>query len=448
MNKVKYNLMKQTKTYNNLPVYVTRLLSRPLRCSLGLSFVLYSLLFSTALLTACSDDSEWSGAVVDNIEVQLCTTGYEEEGDMSRMGDAGSWDVTRAWTPPTSPTKFVTYDQIYGTDGMFKNQFSLVHKSISVFFTKNSEVHGATLFYNNYVKDNTSFKSSWQMRTEESGDVIEGSYFVYGFIPKEDATSVDISPNVSYANGAVLTLKGLNTMTASDVCVVVGARDDRISEYKSNENFSITGLQPGFFDVTFRGGDNVTNYLFLLFDHIYSALRFKFTIDEEYAKLRSIKLRKLELVAYADDKESPVKAKYNATVTLKKTDNGSSPIVGEVDFIEDPLSADMTFIPIFNPDDLSENYVDLSTPQNFMGCFVPGDHTYFKLRTTYDVYDKQGNLIRQRCQAENSFDLRSKFDSYMKTVRGHSYDYTIEVKPTYLYVLSEPDLDNPTVKIN
>lgn len=436
--------MKQTKTYNNFPVYVTRRFSRPLRCSLGLSFVLYSLLFSTALLTGCSDDTEWSGAVVDNIEVQLCTTGYEEEGDMSRMGDVGSLDVTRAWTPPDG---FVPFSQIWGTNGPFVNQKDLVHKSISVFFTKNGEAHETTLFFKNTTDE-------WQMRSED--ELKEGSYYVYGFIPKEDATSVTIRPNGNYVNGAELTLSGLNTMTASDVCVIVGAKDGNGDNNTYNENnpYTVTGIRAGDFNVTFNGGKDLSNnsdpknYLFLLFDHIYSALRFKFTINGEYAKLRSIKLRKLELVAYADDKESPVKAKYNATVTLKKTDNGSSPIVGEVDFTEDPLSADMAFIPIFNPDDLSENYVDLSTTQNFMGCFVPGDHTYFKLRTTYDVYDRQGNLIRQRCQAENSFDLRSKFDSYMKTVRGHSYDYTIEVKPTYLYVLSEPDLDNPTVKIN
>jgi hypothetical protein len=83
-----------------------------------------------------------------------------------------------------------------------------------------------------------------------------------------------------------------------------------------------------------------------------------------------------------------------------------------------------------------------------MGCFVPGDHTYFKLRTTYDVFDRQGNKIREGCQAENTFDLRSKFDSYMSTVRGQRYSYTITVSPTYLYMLSEPDLDNPTLTIN
>lgn len=437
--------MKQTKTYNNFPVYVTRLLSRLLRCSQSLSFIAYSLLFSAALLTACSDDTEWSGAVVDNVEVQLCTTDYNEEGDMSRMGYAGSWGTTRSWAPPSG---FVTFSNIWGSNGPLANQKDLVHKSITVFFTEdNGKVHETTMFYKNDT-------DGWQMRSED--ELIEGGYYVYGFIPKEDATSVTISSNGNYANGAVLTLKGLNTMTASDVCVIVGASNDRTwsTTYNTDsEDHTVTGLRAGNFNVKFSGEQGVNNYLFLLFDHIYSALRFKFTIDSKYAELRSIKLRKLELVAYKDNEgKNPVKAKYNATVTLKKTDPGddSSPIVGNVDFTEDDSSADLPLVPIFNPDDDPAKYVTLTTtkPYEFMGCFVPGDHPYFKLRTTYDVYDKQGNLIRQRCQAENSFNLSLTFGSFMESVRGHSYDYTLKVQPTYLYVLSEPDLDTPTVKIN
>ena len=59
---------------------------------------------------------------------------------------------------------------------------------------------------------------------------------------------------------------------------------------------------------------------------------------------------------------------------------------------------------------------------------------------TYDVYDKQGNLVRQECTAEN------KLQSVTLT-RGEWRTVNLTVNPTYLYVLSEPDLDNPTVVI-
>ena len=417
------------------------------------------LLLCMALVAACSEDSEWRGRTVDNVEVKLYTTGYEEDGDRSRMGNAEPWDATRSWAPPTN---YVLYSSIYDTNGMFANQKNLVNKSISAFFTQNSETpQTATFFFRN--TDNT-----WQMRTDDEDGLANGSYYLYGFIPKEDAVSATIESyngtsangDNSYNNGAVLTIHGLNALTPSDVCVIVGAKDDPTwqTSYDSDETeHTVTGLQAGHFDVSFQGGESAKNYLFLLFDHLYSAIRFRFTIDSKYAKLRTIRLRKLELVAYSDDHGGAVKAKYNATITLLKNNSATSPIVGDVVFEPDNSSADVAPVPIYDWEDDLNKYVTLTDePQQFMGCFVPGDHTYFKLRTTYDVFDKNtdsdplGNLIRQQCQAENTFDLRSKLSSYMGptgALRGHSYSYTITVQPTYLYVLSEPDLDNPTLTI-
>jgi hypothetical protein len=75
-------------------------------------------------------------------------------------------------------------------------------------------------------------------------------------------------------------------------------------------------------------------------------------------------------------------------------------------------------------------------------------NTYFKLRSTYDVFDKQENLIRQGCHAENTIDLRQHFGNEINTMRGNRYSLTLTVQPTYLYMLSEPDLDDPTVTLH
>ena len=71
------------------------------------------------------------------------------------------------------------------------------------------------------------------------------------------------------------------------------------------------------------------------------------------------------------------------------------------------------------------------------------------LQCTYDVYDKNvttehldGNLVRANCVAENKLpENRVKAEVNQRTL------LTITVNPTYLYVLSEPDLDNPTITI-
>jgi hypothetical protein len=71
------------------------------------------------------------------------------------------------------------------------------------------------------------------------------------------------------------------------------------------------------------------------------------------------------------------------------------------------------------------------------------------LRCTYDVYDKNvttehpdGNLVRANCVAENKLpENRVTAGVNQRTL------LTITVNPTYLYVLSDPDLDNPTITI-
>lgn len=394
-------------------------------------------IISLMSLVSCSDDKEEEGGLRQRVtfEAKPCLTEFNEVAEARATDETGF--QTRAWNP--------TYGTIYDPNGMFANQKNLVNKSIGVFFTNDIDapIEGTFTFRNS---DNT-----WHLTTE----IETKTYQLYGYIPKEDATSASISHNGSYSNGAVLTIYGLKTVTPSDVCVIVGANNGPDEDHDG-------GLTMGNFDVDAKATDinsnsGIGNFIYLLFDHIYSALRFSFKLDAEYAALRTIRLRKLELIAYANDSGGAVRAKYNARITLLKNNSGASPIVGDVVFEADNSSASVAPVPLYDWENDPAKYVTLTAanPQQFMGCFVPGDHTYFKLITTYDVFDNNatpthpdGNLIRQGCRAENTFDLRSKLSSYMETVRGQRYSYTITVNPTYLYVLSEPDLDNPTLTIN
>ena len=359
----------------------------------------------------------------------------------SMLVDEAEKDVTRAWVPP-SP--YFTYDNV---NSKFLQQKDLVNKTIDVFFTQDGQTP---------LEGSFSYKSydhSWRLNPEI--ELNNTPYHLYGYIPKEDAGSASVSPNSTYENGAVLTINGLNAVTPSDVCVIIGAKDGNADQnnYDENTPYKVRDLAPGKFDIQFNSGENAKNYFFLLFDHLYSALRFRFTVHPDYAALRTIKLRKLELTSYQDKQGTGVKAKYNATITLQKNNNSESPIVGSVVFTPDNTAADVSQVPIFQGEVQLPVYPEL--PLEFLGCFVPGDYRHFKLRSTYDVYDNNsttqhpdGNLIRQGCQAENGFDLTTKFGNDLVVTRGHSYSYTITVQPTYLYMLSEPDLDNPSITID
>lgn len=376
--------------------------------------------------TGCSDDSEQDSRQHVAFEAQSCAVAFEEiaTGDGARAASP----VTRAWTPPSG---YYLYNdpKVYE---IVKEQVDLFYKSISVFFTQDGQTpEQGTFFYK-------SSSNSWRYDDEE---MVSGSYYLYGFIPKEVAESATISSsstandNSSYSSGAVLTISGLKTVTHSDVSVIVGAKN-------GNSDIDHGSLATGDFSITTT---NNSNYIFLLFDHLYCALRFNFKMESTYAELRTIKLTKLELTAYESINTSvKIKAKYNATITLRKTTGGASPIKSVV-FSPDESSADVAYEPIYSGNEVA---LSATTETAFMGCFVPGQNTNFKLRTTYNVYDRQGNLIREGCEAENSLNLRNIFGiTPTELERGHMYSLTLTVNPTYLYVLSEPDLDNPTVTI-
>jgi hypothetical protein len=63
------------------------------------------------------------------------------------------------------------------------------------------------------------------------------------------------------------------------------------------------------------------------------------------------------------------------------------------------------------------------------------------LETEFDVYDKEGKKIAERTAT-------NKLTTPLADVeRGEKRTLLITVDPSYLYVLSDADLDNPTIKI-
>jgi hypothetical protein len=388
-------------------------------------------------LMGCSDDAEREGRQTVTFEAQPCATAFEGEDD--HVGSRVFGWTTRSgedWTPPQD---YYLYSNA-NVMGLFAEQTDLFYKSIDVFFTRDSEdpLHGIFSY-----KKTTS---TWRLNM----DIPEtGAYYVYGYIPKEAANSVDISGYSTYSSGAVLTINGIKTVTHSDVCVIVGAKDGDANTATSStgENLATGDFKVNAQSVTIGANPGVSinhNYIYLLFDHLYSALAFNFTIDASYAELRTIKLRKLELIGYDNANGANIRARYNVEVRLKSNATGDSPIE-EVSFTPDPTSGFLAFEPIYEATDDGVALVP-NTTTNFMGCFVPGQNTNFTLRSTYDVYDTQGNCIRYGCIADNAINLKEKFNT-VGTLRGQMFKMTIKVVPTYLYVLSEPDMDNPTLTI-
>ncbi len=258
------------------------------------------------------------------------------------------------------------------------------------------------------------------------------NYYIYGFMPSNFADRATVSPvSGNFANGAILTIDGLSTLTPADVCVVVGVK--RLEEGENAQNVNIR-----LGEFSYQGGDS--NRIYLLLKHLYSGLHFKAHIDTEYAKLRTIKVKKMTLKVL-DDVKSEINLRVTLTANSTNTDPTSSITYDEVAGTSTHPSIDLY------DNEANPFVVPIETPQEFLGCFVPGKCKKFQLYSKYDVYDRKGNLIRQNCEAVNTIDA-SGFYGINDLKAGDIYTIDLKIQPTYLYVLSDPDLDNPTFVAN
>ena len=377
---------------------------------IGKHSLLWILAVVFVLLTGCQSDDVNDGQRTTSIDLQTFMRAYDEAQQPAS---------TRAWTPPSGFYSYSTMLWDWNSD--------LTNSSIGIYFTKGTSAPIAGQFVYNNSKWKTNIKIA---------EMSEGTYYLYGYIPATEASATIETSGASYANGATLKLN-LPTVTTYDYCVTVGAK--RGSAPPATLDGSVTGLRLG--DFSYELVHNEDNHIYLLFDHLYAAVQFKIRVNEKYNALRRIKLKQLKLVGYNDN--TKFKSNSIITVGLEPTDGSSSPIKS-ITFEPDPNSAEATLGPLFQSDDgllLTTNY------QNCYGNFVPFGISDLSLESIYDVYDTDPidghpvNLIRENQTAVNKIYTSVLFDENLK--RGTIYTIYMTVNPTYLYMMSEPDLENP-----
>ena len=375
-------------------------------------------LMSGLLLEACSSDSA-SDSRPDNSSsertVRLSAGARQYHVDDAEMASAPG--LTRTVTYPDPSTEWVP---ITPTDNML------------VFVTKKKDSPTASdvlsrIFY--------STTSGWQSNITITDAGTDNHYLIYGFMPI-DAENVSISPlSTNYNAGASMSIKGLKVLTQTDPCVIVGVG-------RQQESTSDVTLKWGTFDFTFKEGtSDVIDYMSILLDHIYSRYHFQVKIDADYAQLRTIKITKMTLEALSDDGTQTV-GTVNARVNIQTNTTNTNPI-SSVTFTRNAGTRSVTFFEnTTTPLSLTTSYQDAGF------CLAPGDQHWFRLTTVYEVYNRDNKHIRTNT-ATNTFDT-ANFKEHKITNTNPGLDHTIQiiVNPTYLYVLSDSDLDNPTITIN
>ena len=389
-------------------------------------------LISLMMLWACTADDEGAEtpAFEQGMPIALSASAvrYQDAEDVAAN--------RRSWTPPSG---YSLYSSLYDDNGNHYVNFSnanLTNKSIDAFFTQNDEenpYHGQL----RYMSTDDTWRLS--IKKVDPEDVTAGDYYVYGFIPSnaaDDATIALLPEKTSYTAGAKLTIKGLRT-AGYDACVIIGAKEGPDADHDN-------GLVAGDFKFNLKTGESVKNYLYLLFDHLCSALSIGIKVDGDYNTLRTIKLKKLTL--HTATELGLMKEKADVEVDLVANTMGVNPI-SSLNY--EPTGDGATVY-------LSDDGLQLTTSyQSFLSHFLPiSGVTKVVITCVYDVYDKDtsinpaGNLVRKDCKASNTVRLSDIISYFPGVQRGWKYGINMTVMPTYLYVLSDPDLDNPTVVVN
>lgn len=348
--------------------------------------------------------------------------------------DVQKQGTTRADYENYLPKDYIPYDQLYPTT-------SPPNKTIGVFMTPEKESSLGDFIYQGIENGISVWKSTVTVK--------EGTqYYIYGFMPRGDADRAVISPlpdadtsgpDKGYAKGAQLTIRNYESLTSADVCVLVGVRNATAEE-------KITGpksdIKLGNFG--YKGMANGENRIFVLLKHIYAGIHFRCSIDPAYHKLRCIRVTKLELIA------KEISAKVDLTVKFVANDKGVDPVAPDAvtytsyTAVGEPGTTSTILFPYEGS--LEEFEVPETTPESFLGCFVPNLVSDFVLRTTYNVYDKKGNLIRKDNVIENK--INTTLIPKLKEIgAGEIVSVNLKVAPDYLYQLSGTDLDNPTISL-
>lgn len=338
------------------------------------------------LLSACSSD---------DAGVQTDTTGNESAGKVVQLVSYVSPFVEKELSHRAAPSGFSAYTPDKAT-------------SMGIYMLLTEDWASPK---EEIIRYNTT-TNKWQSNFEvEAGK----TYSVYGYMPKTGEMSSTLAKNTEN-DAATLTISNIKPITTDDICIITGVKesDDGLKEGQFSWNTPTTG--------------NQTFYINILMDHLYAAALFRMKIDAEYASLRTIKLKKMEL---RTDKGS-----VQATISLTRNDTGASPISS----ITYTSSGSSSTSDIYKNDEGTALPTTTVTPLSVNAYFAPTLSNNLTLVTTYDVYDSKDNLIRQNCTATNRL-------PNLDATRGQKVQVNMTVNPTYLYVLSEPDLDNPTITI-
>lgn len=222
----------------------------------------------------------------------------------------------------------------------------------------------------------------------------QGNYTIYGYAPRHDEATFDPTTQK-------MTVPGISGLSYEDAIVILPKELEIELDDRSK-------------DVT------------LQLHHMMAKITPRFYLNSTYAGLRTIKIKKVQfwIEGGADT--------HTATVTY--TGDADNPY--NIEWTEgEPIVQQLEVYSVSGSE-----AIELTTTkgaQEYGCCYLcPNQSTaLLKMRVTYDVYDKTGQLTRPDAEAVNTIKKLNTQD----IVPGTDYKLNIQIVPTYLYVLSDND---------
>lgn len=262
------------------------------------------------------------------------------------------------------------------------------------------------------------------------------TYNFYSYLPQSiisdrvGVTFTNGSPATEFSEGSPATL------TFSNVPAVLG-KDLLVSVATTSSNSSTTD-NPYYQVIDGREQQPLTFRM----DHVLAKLTFSFTnpTGKSFSDLRRIVIKEVEVktawsprwnivCTMGNSLSYNIESSDGEPVTHTIENNSSQPTIGES-------------VTGYLVEQKADNE-SASTP--FGSCYlVPNDGHEVAIRATYDVYDKNGTLIRENEIAVNNslvITLKNTL-GYNPIEGGKEYKVNVQVIPDYLYVLGDDDAGN------
>lgn len=248
------------------------------------------------------------------------------------------------------------------------------------------------------------------------------------------------TPAFAYGNesNVSLTFNGLNIITETDPLVGIAAAGASLpADNVAPANYP--ELTKGVFNlgtIPAAESGNSTYKAFLALDHLYSKATLSFRISEAYSSLREVRIKDVQIKM--DHGVLTGNHKYTffdqqLTLATPATIGGGALSIDLFD------GTNATAQPNEN-----EDFITLTTEPREFGhyYFLPISPTpAMYLEVTYDIYDLKGKPVRENQTAQNKNLFAAISYNGGTAAAGTNYKVNVLVSPTYLYQLSDDDLE-------